>query len=76
MTVFAKPQIRARDRIGKAAKRINENSITAKNGSDPLKIESTETSGSFIADLTVKTESPNGGVSNPISTAITVTIPK
>ena len=76
MTVFAKLQISASDRIGKAAKRTNENNITAKNGSDPLKIESTETWGSFIAYLTVNTESPNGGVSNPISTAITVTIPK
>ena len=46
------------------------------NGRVAAKICSTDTSGSFSVLCTVKTDMPKGGVSSPISTAMTVTIPK
>ncbi|MCY1371614.1 hypothetical protein D9M69_587640 [compost metagenome] len=42
----------------------------------PAKMLSTDTFGSFSVDLTVNTEMPKGGVSKPISTAMTVMMPK
>ena len=49
--------------------------MIAVNGAVPLKISPRPTRGSFSVLLITYTDKPNGGVSNPISTATTVTTP-
>ena len=50
--------------------------MTPTKGSEPAKISSMPTDLSASVALTVNTEIPNGGVSNPASTAMMVMMPK
>ena len=54
---------------------ISTNAIIKANGAAPAKISPSVIDGSSSADFMTNTEMPNGGVSRPISTANTVTMP-
>jgi hypothetical protein len=60
---------------GSAITSANTITIMAKNGNVPLKMSSIETLSSSMVDLIAKSDMPKGGVNNPISMLITVTIP-